>query len=1020
MSENSETKQKRLNILDEKEIKAIFGRPDFTYEDRCYYFSLSQPEKELMQKLRSVKSKAYFVLQLGYFKAKYLFFKFDLRDVTNDLQYVLEEHFNNNDEVEDFRSVDKFTRLNQQRLILQLYGYRNCGVKERGQIQKKARQVVTISNKPIFIFREIMNYLSEHCLVPPGYSFIQETIGRAITLEQNRLTSVMRQYLRPSDREDLRLLLEDSHGLYEITRLKREPKDFSLKEIKSEIHRGKQIRSLYLLASTILPALKISNESIKHYASLVDYYSVFRLKRLDEGIVYVYLLCYISYRYQRMNDNLINTFIYNIRRYINEAKATAKDQIYDYYKENRTNMKKASEVLKLFTSENIAPNAPFRDIQEKAFSILAPQKLESVVNQMETNAKWDEASLQWEYINQLSSQFKRRLRPLLLMVDFAASTKNDSLMEAIDFVKQAFQQNKSLRQYATESLPQRFISNNMKHYIYERKVDGEKNINTDRYEFLIYQLLRNRLEAGDAFCHDSIRFRSFEDDLLAEDKWQQKDKLLADTGLNIFRQPVDEHLNELKQRVERRLKEVNQRIASGRNEHVRQKRGRHGQWTLINQRETEDINHSFFNALNTIDIGSILQYANQDCYFLDVFHHILGRYAKQTKENQVLIACLIAWGTNMGLGRMGEISDIGYSVLKATSDNFIRLETLKEANNRVSNAVRNLPIFHHFDINEVIHSSSDGQKFETGLHTIRSRHSPKYFGLKKGVVSYTMVANHIPVNSQIIGANEHESHYVFDVLYNNTTDVQSEVHSTDTHGTNEVNFALLSFFGYQFAPRYRNFYRTVSKSLYGFHHPSQYGNVLIKPVRKINTRLIAEEWENIQRIILSLAMKSTTQSIIIGKLSAYARKNKTKRALWEYDNIIKSLYFLDYIDSFSLRQNVQRSLNRGESYHKLHRAVSYANFGKLRFKTEQDQHIWDECSRLIANCVIYYNATILSKMLEYRDRKEVSSDALKRISPVAWQHINFYGHYEFNKYPDSINLEAIVQKLDLLNVIPDE
>lgn len=1020
MSENSETKQKRLNILDEKEIKAIFGRPDFTYEDRCYYFSLSQPEKELMQKLRSVKSKAYFVLQLGYFKAKYLFFKFDLRDVTNDLQYVLEEHFNNNDEVEDFRSVDKFTRLNQQRLILQLYGYRNCGVKERGQIQKKARQVVTISNKPIFIFREIMNYLSEHCLVPPGYSFIQETIGRAITLEQNRLTSVMRQYLRPSDREDLRLLLEDSHGLYEITRLKREPKDFSLKEIKSEIHRGKQIRSLYLLASTILPALKISNESIKHYASLVDYYSVFRLKRLDEGIVYVYLLCYISYRYQRMNDNLINTFIYNIRRYINEAKATAKDQIYDYYKENRTNMKKASEVLKLFTSENIAPNAPFRDIQEKAFSILAPQKLESVVNQMETNAKWDEASLHWEYINQLSSQFKRRLRPLLLMVDFAASTKNDSLMEAIDFVKQAFQQNKSLRQYATESLPQRFISNNMKHYIYERKVDGEKNINTDRYEFLIYQLLRNRLEAGDAFCHDSIRFRSFEDDLLAEDKWQQKDKLLADTGLNIFRQPVDEHLNELKQRVERRLKEVNQRIASGRNEHVRQKRGRHGQWTLINQRETEDINHSFFNALNTIDIGSILQYANQDCYFLDVFHHILGRYAKQTKENQVLIACLIAWGTNMGLGRMGEISDIGYSVLKATSDNFIRLETLKEANNRVSNAVRNLPIFHHFDINEVIHSSSDGQKFETGLHTIRSRHSPKYFGLKKGVVSYTMVANHIPVNSQIIGANEHESHYVFDVLYNNTTDVQSEVHSTDTHGTNEVNFALLSFFGYQFAPRYRNFYRTVSKSLYGFHHPSQYGNVLIKPVRKINTRLIAEEWENIQRIILSLAMKSTTQSIIIGKLSAYARKNKTKRALWEYDNIIKSLYFLDYIDSFSLRQNVQRSLNRGESYHKLHRAVSYANFGKLRFKTEQDQHIWDECSRLIANCVIYYNATILSKMLEYRDRKEVSSDALKRISPVAWQHINFYGHYEFNKYPDSINLEAIVQKLDLLNVIPDE
>ncbi|WP_368483862.1 Tn3 family transposase, partial [Bacillus cereus] len=28
-----------------------------------------------------------------------------------------------------------------------------------------------------------------------------------------------------------------------------------------------------------------------------------------------------------------------------------------------------------------------------------------------------------------------------------------------------------------------------------------------------------------------------------------------------------------------------------------------------------------------------------------------------------------------------------------------------------------------------------------------------------------------------------ESHYVFDILYNNTTDVQPDVHSTDTHGT---------------------------------------------------------------------------------------------------------------------------------------------------------------------------------------------------------------------------------------------
>ncbi len=90
-----ETVQKRLRILSEDEIEAIYERPRLTHEERIHYFSLSQPEKKLLVQLRSVKSQAYFVLQLGYFKAKHLFFIFDLHEVTEDLQYVLEQHFGN-------------------------------------------------------------------------------------------------------------------------------------------------------------------------------------------------------------------------------------------------------------------------------------------------------------------------------------------------------------------------------------------------------------------------------------------------------------------------------------------------------------------------------------------------------------------------------------------------------------------------------------------------------------------------------------------------------------------------------------------------------------------------------------------------------------------------------------------------------------------------------------------------------------------------------------------------------------
>ena len=120
-----------------------------------------------------------------------------------------------------------------------------------------------------------------------------------------------------------------------------------------------------------------------------------------------------------------------------------------------------------------------------------------------------------------------------------------------------------------------------------------------------------------------------------------------------------------------------------------------------------------------------------------------------------------------------------------------------------------------------------------------------------------------------------------------------------------------------------------------------------------------------------------------------------------------------YIDSTPLRRNVQRALNRGENYHQLRRAVAYANFGKLRFKTEYEQQLWEECSRLMTNGIIYYNAMILSHLFTHKARLGDAAGAalLTHVSPVAWQHINLCGRYEFTKGPEPIHLSAIVEAL---------
>src|SRR6266496_1792164 len=69
---------KRLWILGDEEIEALYGRPCFTADDRAHYFTLTQPEKESIQLFLGAHSQLSFLLQLGYFKAKQLFFAFTL------------------------------------------------------------------------------------------------------------------------------------------------------------------------------------------------------------------------------------------------------------------------------------------------------------------------------------------------------------------------------------------------------------------------------------------------------------------------------------------------------------------------------------------------------------------------------------------------------------------------------------------------------------------------------------------------------------------------------------------------------------------------------------------------------------------------------------------------------------------------------------------------------------------------------------------------------------------------------
>jgi hypothetical protein len=118
-----------------------------------------------------------------------------------------------------------------------------------------------------------------------------------------------------------------------------------------------------------------------------------------------------------------------------------------------------------------------------------------------------------------------------------------------------------------------------------------------------------------------------------------------------------------------------------------------------------------------------------------------------------------------------------------------------------------------------------------------------------------------------------------------------------------------------------------------------------------------------------------------------------------------------------LRRNVHRSLNRGEAYHRLRRAIAYAHGGRFRVRSPHEQELWNECARLVANAVVHYNGLLLSEVLKslVSQHGPGAAHALYRVSPLAWQHVNFYGRYRFDSDLRPLNLAALAEQLTASN-----
>ncbi len=520
-----------------------------------------------------------------------------------------------------------------------------------------------------------------------------------------------------------------------------------------------------------------------------------------------------------------------------------------------------------YVDDTVADDTPFGDVRQRAYKIMPKDALQTAGLHLSVKPA-SKLALRWQTADELAERIRCNLRPLYMALDFAAIDPKNQWLAALSWVKGVFEKQQRLSNRPLAECPEATLPKRLRPYLLIFDADGNPaGLHADRYEFWLYRQVRKRLKSGELYLNDSLQHRCFTDELVS---LSEQADVLGQMDIPWLRQSIEEQLIALTAELRTQWLAFNRKLRQGKLKHLDyDSKSKKLTWRRPKADKHTSREKSFYEQLSFCDVADVFRFVNGECRFLSALTPLQPRYAKQVADADSLMVVIIAQAMNHGNLDMARTSDIPYHVLESTYQQYLRQASLQAANDRISNAIACLPIFPHysFDIN-ALYGAVDGQKFGVERPTVKARYSRKYFGRGKGVVAYTLLCNHVPLQGWLIGAHEYEAHHVFDIWYRNTSDIELAAITGDMHSVNKANFAILHWFGLRFEPRFTDLTARL-KELYSADDPALYEKCLIRPVGQIDLQAIVDEKINIDQIVATLGLKEMTQGTLIRKLCTY-------------------------------------------------------------------------------------------------------------------------------------------------------
>ena len=112
-------------------------------------------------------------------------------------------------------------------------------------------------------------------------------------------------------------------------------------------------------------------------------------------------------------------------------------------------------------------------------------------------------------------------------------------------------------------------------------------------------------------------------------------------------------------------------------------------------------------------------------------------------------------------------------------------------------------------------------------------------------------------------------------------------------------------------------------------------------------------------------------------------------------NLERTLFILEWLQSVGLRRRAHAGLNKGEARNALARAVFFYRLGEIRDRSFEQQRYRASGLNLVMAAILLWNTVYMDRATATirSNGKPPDKALLSFLSPLRWEHINLTGDY---------------------------